>query len=477
MSYFPVFMNLEGKPVLVVGGGKVAARKVRALLKSGANVTVTATRLGQELDALNSAGEIEWHSLAFSDEQMEGFWLAFAATDDNELNQTVFKAGEERAIPVNVVDDAKWCRFISPAIIDRDPVQVAVSTGGTSPMLARAVRNWIEMLLPNGFGKIADAAGRLRRNLGNPLSLDERRKNWGFIFDRARVVAWSSQSVETIQRLMRAEFGRNEKHNRQGMVYLVGAGPGRADLLTLRAVEVLQQADVILHDRLVSEDILDRARRDSERIDVGKRVGDHRGVQARIFKLMVEAARSGKTVVRLKGGDAFVFGRGGEELQHLRANGIDYEVVPGITAALGCAAFAGIPLTHRHYAQQLTLATGHLSGDEHRREDGIEGLPGTNHSLKMGQGETLAIYMGVKQAPRVRQQLLKQGTRDTTPVALVINGTMDTQCVLHGTVATLPAMAAQVGEGATGLFIVCEVAALGRELAWFGDAPVFEVAA
>jgi len=481
MPYFPIFMDLEGKAVLVVGGGKVAARKSRPLLKSGARVSVIAGELGDELADMNSRGEIEWMGSEFTPECIDEFWLAVAATDDPELNRAVFGAGETRRIPVNVVDDARHCRFISPAVIDRDPVQVAVSTGGTSPVLARRIREWIERLLPLGLGKVATAAGSLRKKIGRRLSLEERRRHWEMLLDQSRIVQWSTEPVEAIAKFMSSQFAekasvRMTGRQGPGRVYLVGAGPGSPDLLTLRAVEVLQQADLILHDRLVPERILERARKDADRVDVGKRAGDHHGVQQRIFHLMVEAARAGKTVVRLKGGDAFVFGRGGEELQHLRAHGIEYEVVPGITAALGCAAYAGIPLTHRDLAHGLTITTGHLSG----RIDSVDkgaGSPDRFAQPTTRKGETLVVYMGVKQARLLRQNLLAQGVARSTPAALIIDGTMDRQRVVHGTVSTIPAMAEQVGSGAPGLFIIGAVAALGQELAWFRSGPAYEQAA
>lgn len=473
MRYFPVFMDLRDKPVLMVGGGKVAARKVSALLKAGARISVIAARLCSELEERLARGEFQLLGREFAPRRIGGFRLAFAATDDAALNRAVYEAGEASNVPVNVVDDREHCHFISPAVIDRHPVQVAVSTGGASPVMARAVRAWIEALLPRGLGRVAAAAGKLRGELGRRLSLEERRKAWEFLLDQSWIVRWSHAPVEEVERRMRAEFGGRSRAPGAGKVFLVGAGPGRPELLTVRAVEVLQRADVVLHDRLVPAEILEVARRDAERIDVGKRAGDHHGVQSRIHELMVETAGSGKAVVRLKGGDAFVFGRGGEELQHLRAHGIEYEVVPGITAALGCAAYAGIPLTHRRHAQQLILATGHLSGHDYGSAQGI-GAPDRSQGAA---GHTLVVYMGIRQALRLRRKLLDQGMTSVTPAALVIDGTMDRQRVMHGTVSNLPAMAAQVPDGVPGLFIIGEVAALGRELAWFGPERVMEIAA
>ncbi|MDX1556703.1 MAG: NAD(P)-dependent oxidoreductase, partial [Xanthomonadales bacterium] len=261
MPYFPIFMDIEARPVLVVGGGAVAARKVRALLKAGAAVSVIARALGDELSARAEDGEIDWAGTSFSHRSVEGFWLVFAATDDPAVNQAVFDAGEASGVPVNTVDNAALCRFISPAVVDRDPVQVAISTGGESPVLARAIRRWIEDLLPRGLGKIAHVAGRLRRSLGPKVPIEERRRRFGFLFDRAQIVRWSSEPAGTIARHMRRLFAGPENPGDRGTrhvgkVVLVGAGPGRAELLTLRAFEVLQQADVILHDRLVPEEVL-----------------------------------------------------------------------------------------------------------------------------------------------------------------------------------------------------------------------------
>lgn len=477
MPYFPVFMNLEGRPVLVVGGGKVAARKVRALLRCGAEVTVIAAALGEELETRRARDEIQWVAREFSAGMIDEYWLAFAATNDGAVNRAVFEAGEAHAIPVNVVDNRELCRFISPAVIDRDPVQVAVSTGGSSPMLARGIREWIESLLPHGLGKIALAAGKVRREFARRPPVDVSRRRWAFLMDRAWMVRWSTKSERAIERAVRAQSRLQPTPHGPGKVYLVGAGPGRPDLLTVRAVEVLQQADLILHDRLVPESILERARRDAERVDVGKRAGDHHGVQERIFSLMVDGARAGKTVVRLKGGDAFVFGRGGEELQHLRKHGIEYEVVPGITAALGCAAYAGIPLTHRDHAQRLTIATGHRAIHAHGSVAVAADLDRAADVQPGGEGETLVVYMGVKQARRVRAALLEKGVPASTPAALIIDGTMERQRVHHGTLAGLPVMAAQVESGAPGLFIIGAVAALGQDLAWFSGAQALEEAA
>jgi len=462
MRHFPVFFDLKDKPVLVVGGGAVAARKIRALFKAGARVSVVSENLNDQLAEDKQDGRIEWIGRKFEPGLISDYWLVIAATDDPKLNRLVFDAGEERLVPVNTVDDTEHCRFISPAVVDREPVLVAISTGGASPMLARALRKWIEEILPQGLGKIAQVSGRLRKTLGRKMSLEQRRERWSFLFNRKNVFLWSTESEERIGQQLKEKFRQQTNESGRGKVYLVGAGPGRPELLTIRALEVLQNADVILHDKLVPDVIIDMARRDAERIDVGKRAGKHKGVQTRIHDLMVQHANQGKVVVRLKGGDAFIFGRGGEELQHLRAHGIRYEVVPGITAAIGCAAYAGIPLTHRDHAQSLTVTTGHLAGKK-------QGQVMPILQSRIDPNQTQAVYMGVRKAPQMKEQLLAQGMKPSTPVALIINGTRDNQQVLQGTISTMPALAAQTPDAAPGLFIIGEVAALAGELAWFGE--------
>ncbi len=459
MRYFPLFLDVRDEPVLVVGGGDVARRKVTLLRKAGARVRLVARELSPELLADCDGETIEWVARGFREDQLDTVRLVFAATDDHELNAAVHAAAEARRLPVNVVDDREHCRFITPAIVDRDPVQVAISSGGASPVLARRIRGLIERLLPIGLGKVADAAGRLRKRAAR-LPLPARRRAWDRLLTDGQVQALSQLPSADIERRLRRGLNTAGAAPPPGKVTLVGAGPGRADLLTLRALQALGQADVILHDRLVTSEILDLARRDAEFIDVGKRCGQRSTRQATIHKLMVEHAGRGRQVVRLKGGDPFVFGRGGEELEHLAEAGIAFEVVPGVTAASGCAAFAGIPLTHRDHAHAVTFLTGHTP--EGGREPDWRALA--------GPGRTLAVYMGVGRSAQLRDQLLQAGLAPELPVALIADGTRDTQQVLHGTVDELPALAARAPRGAPALLVIGDVAAVGRQLAWFQGA-------
>jgi len=471
MQYFPVFMDLQGQDVLVVGGGVVAERKVRALITAGAVVHLAAKRLSDHLQGLVDRKIIPIAQIQYQEAQLEGKKLVFAATDDTELNHRVFRDAEQRNLPVNVVDDKAHCRFISPAVVDRSPVLIAISTGGSSPVLARRLRRWIERLLPQGLGKVAQAASELRSEVKNRLSPAEGRRFWEYRLSDANLLRWSGQKSASIRREIRSSLNHPKLTGSQGMVYLVGAGPGNPDLLTLRALDVLGRADVILHDRLVSDEILDLARRDADRIYVGKQAGNHHCQQDEIHRIMLGQAAMGRTVVRLKGGDAFIFGRGGEELEVLREAGVPYEVVPGITAATGSAAFAGIPLTHRSHAQSVTFITGHQATDNAGKSKAIDwkGIA--------GEGKTVVVYMGVKQAEVIRKGLLSAGINAHLPAALIENGSRHDQRVIDGTVSTIPAMAQQTRKGSPGLLIIGQVAALAGELGWFESVNEAQTAA
>jgi uroporphyrin-III C-methyltransferase/precorrin-2 dehydrogenase/sirohydrochlorin ferrochelatase len=475
MDYFPIFMNLRGAPVLLVGAGNVAERKARMLLGAGADLRVVARELSPQFRAWERQGRLrllapEWHEGALAEVR-----LVIAATPDRALNRRVHAAAERQRIPVNVVDDPGLCRFITPAVVDRSPVLVAVSSGASSPVLARRIRDWIERLLPPGIGRVARAAGQARERVKRRLAVPLRRRFWEDFLTDERLRSLCLEPVEEIARQIGrqlTEHGGRSRAPEPGRVALVGAGPGRADLLTLRGLQLLGQADVILHDRLVSEEVLDLARRDADRIDVGKRAGNHHRTQRQIHEMMREEVRKGRHVVRLKGGDPFIFGRGGEEIEYLRRHGIAFEVVPGITAASGCAAFSGIPLTHRELAQSLTFVTGHLA---HAAGDVAQ--PAVDWTGIAGPGRTAVVYMGVRRAAAIRRQLLRAGIDGALPVALVVNGTLEHQQVYTGTVESLPALAAQAPKGAPGLLVIGQVAALGVNLGWLHPAVALQPAA
>ncbi len=464
---FPLFADLRGRRVLVVGGGAVARRKVEALLPAGADVAVGAIALSDAgLRRLVDEGRIAWLRGPFSPVWLDGAWLAIAATDDMHVNRAVVAAADARRILANAVDDAQASRFHVPARVERGPLQIAISSGGGAPMLARLVRARLEAQFDASFGALAqflaERRSRIRERWPNA---QQRRAGFARLLDgtlqellrRGRRLA--AESV--FEQALRPVAGAPRP---AGRVALVGAGPGDPGLLTLRALQLLSEADVILHDRLGTDEVLGLARRDAERIEVGKRAGDgrHESTQARIHALMREHARAGRRVVRLKGGDPFVFGRGGEELEYLRAHGIDYEVVPGITAALACAAYAGIPLTHRDHAQSVRLVTAHCRAS----------VEATDWAALATGRQTLTIYMGVAMLDTLQSRLIAHGRAPDTPFALVENGSRPGQRVVTGTLANLAACAAAAEVQSPALLIVGEVAAFAHTLHWFGQAPL-----
>ncbi|MBN7137225.1 uroporphyrinogen-III C-methyltransferase [Lysobacter enzymogenes] len=464
---YPLFADLRGRAVLVVGGGAVAQRKAAALLEAGAQVRIGAPRLNAALAAWAAEGRIEHLAGEFAAEWFDGAWLAVAATDDETVNRAVAAAGEARRVWVNVVDDVEGSSFHVPARVERGPVQVAISSGGGAPMLARHLRERLETELDESLGELARllAAERARIRRHYP-DLGQRRRFFERVLAGPIPALLREGRREDAQRAFGAALIDDKPAAPPaGSVVLVGAGPGDAGLMTLRGLRALNQADVILHDRLVSRDVLQLARRDAELIEVGKQAGNHHTTQDRIHELMLEHARAGKRVVRLKGGDPFVFGRGGEELEVLAQAGIAFEVVPGITAALACAAYAGVPLTHREHAQSLRLVTAHL-------KDSAGDL---DWQALAQEKQTLAVYMGVAGLDVLRDKLIQHGRAASTPFALIENGSRREQRVVTGTLAELAERAQGHRVQSPALLIVGEVAALAQRLHWFGDAPLTDL--
>lgn len=459
MEYLPVFLRLRDRPVLVVGGGRVAARKIELLRRAGARITLIAPELDAELAARVAADpELTHIPAAFEPAHADGAGLIVAATDSREANEAVSRAAHERGIPVNVVDDPGLSSFIFPAIVDRSPLIVAIGSGGEAPVLARRVREKIEALLPERLGALARFMGERRKAVQRALSAPFRRPFWERIVDGvvgSRIISGDESAAEEAfaEELARAaRTVRADGTEPLGEVYLIGAGPGDPDLLTLRALQLLQQADVVLYDRLVSDAVLERARRDAERIFVGKETGgDHQQTQRRIHELLVHHARLGRRVARLKGGDPFIFGRGGEEIEVLTEHGIPYVVVPGITAALGAAAAASIPLTHRRLAQSVTFAAGHALDDESLD---WRSLAQPHH--------TVVFYMGVAQLPRIVARLLDAGASPHLPAALVERGSLAEQRVARGSIGTIVEIARERKIAPPAVLIVGEVASLAR---------------
>jgi len=460
VDYLPIFADLRQRPVLVVGGGEVAARKIDLLLRAGAAVRIVAQSLTPELEHRRQALQVSWIAERFEPQQLDDVFLVIAATDDARLNAEVFEQANQRQLLVNVVDDQPKCSFIFPSIVDRSPIVVAISSSGTAPVLARLLREKLETLLPASLGKMAEIAGGWRERVKQRFtSMRARRRFWEQAFDGRFASLVTAGQIPQAEQVLQQQLDNPESISQSGEVTLVGAGPGDAGLLTLRGLQVMQQADVVLYDYLVSDEVLDLVRRDADRICVGKRAGSHSVAQDDINRLLVELALQGKKVVRLNGGDPFIFGRGGEELQAVVAAGIPFQVVPGVTAAAGATAYAGIPLTHRDHAQSVVFVTGHCRPED----NGVQW-----ETLAKGK-QTLAIYMGTLKAAEISQQLIAHGRAASTPVAVIGRGTRADQQVLTGTLDSLEHLAQQAPTPA--LLVIGEVVALHSQLAWFGHHP------
>jgi uroporphyrin-III C-methyltransferase/precorrin-2 dehydrogenase/sirohydrochlorin ferrochelatase len=461
MSWLPVTLHLEDRDCLVVGGGDVAARKVSQLRKAGARVRVVAPRLCAELGELAATAVVTHDGREFRDADLKACTLVIAATDDRALNARISKLAQARRIPVNVVDDPALCSFIMPSVVDRSPVLIAVSTGGASPVLARLLRARLETLIPSAYGRLAalmrDFRDRVRARFPE---MRERRRFWeGVLHGPIAEMLFAGQDRAALEAL-EAELTLGNAVPQTGEVYLVGGGPGDPDLLTFRALRLMQQADVVLYDRLVARAIVDLCRKDAERIYVGKERDRHALSQEDMNRLLIRLAREGKRVLRLKGGDPFVFGRGGEEIEQLSEAGIPFQVVPGITAAAGCAAYAGIPLTHRDYAHSCIFVTAH-------EKDGRIDL---NWSALVQPRQTIAIYMGVKSMELLCRSLIEHGMQPRMPAAVVERGTTERQRVHIGTLESLPAIAAANDIQPPAMTIIGEVVKLHEKLAWFEPA-------
>jgi len=459
MDYYPLFIKLTDRPCLVVGGGNVAMRKVTLLRKAGASVTVISPELCPELVALREAGAIEHIERRFEDADVENRVLVVASTDDEDVNRHISVVATERFVPVNVVDRPELCTFITPSMIDRAPLQVAISTGGASPVLARLIRSRIESFLPASYGRLAGMLegfrDRTKAVLPNP---ELRRRFWERLLEGPVTELVLSGRDEAAHKIIDEALKEGlDRRDGGGEVYLVGAGPGDPDLLTFRALRLMQLADVVVYDNLVSPGILELVRRDAEMIYAGKRRNDHTLPQEDINRLLVKLAKEGNRVLRLKGGDPFIFGRGGEEIDTLMQEGIPFQVVPGVTAAAGCASFAGIPLTHRDYAQSLVFATGHLKN----------GTIDLNWPMLAQPAQTVVFYMGLLGLPIICRELKAHGRLGSTPAALVEQGTTQNQRVIVGTLDTLPDLVHEHDVQPPTLIIVGEVVALHERLKWF----------
>jgi uroporphyrin-III C-methyltransferase/precorrin-2 dehydrogenase/sirohydrochlorin ferrochelatase len=461
MDQLPIFFNVKGRWVAVVGGGIAAARKAEVVLQAGARVKVFAERLCEEFDELRRQKPFSVVPRAPVAEDFEECALVYCASEDIGENRSAHAAATLARVPTNVVDMPELCDFTMPSIVDRSPVVIAVSTAGTSPILGRMIKARLETLLPASYGQVAAFVGRYRKKVTGALKdFKQRRHFWERILDGPVVdlvlAGHHDEAVAEFDAQLEAT-ARGAKHPPRGEVYLVGAGPGDPDLLTFKALRLMQRADVVLYDRLVGKGILNLVRRDAERIYVGKLPQEHTLEQHEISQMLLRLAQEGKRVLRLKGGDPFIFGRGGEEIELLAEAGIPFQVVPGITAATGCAAYAGIPLTHRDHAQACVFVTGHTK----------DGQLDLDWKALIQPRQTVAVYMGLAHLAELTRAFVEKGAAPSLPVALIDNGTRPNQRVVTGTLDTIAEKATKAGIKGPATIIIGSVVRLREKLDWY----------
>lgn len=459
MNYLPIFFDITKKTCLVVGGGDVALRKCTLLARCNAHIKLVAPIISDELRIFLNEHHCELVEREYQSSDLQACALVVAATDRIAINKKIYADATSLHIPVNVVDQPELCSFIFPSIIDRDPVTIAISSGGNSPILARLLRARLETFIPANYGRLAELAGKFRRKVKETLPAgSERRHFWEKMLQGPVAELVFSNRIQNAEQLLDhslAEFKTTP--GQEGEVYLVGAGPGDPDLLTFRALRLMQQADIVFYDNLVAQAILDLVRKDAKRVYVGKQKAKHAMPQSEINTVLAEHASRGLKVLRLKGGDPFIFGRGGEEIEELAAQGIRFQVVPGITAASGCAAYAGIPLTHRDYAQSVRFLTGHL------KDDSIN----LHWPELLDTHQTLVFYMGLTGLQEICAKLIEHGRDPSTPVALIEKGTTNEQRVFISTLSGLPNSIEGKNVKAPTLTIVGDVVKLHNKLSWF----------
>jgi uroporphyrin-III C-methyltransferase/precorrin-2 dehydrogenase/sirohydrochlorin ferrochelatase len=457
MAYLPLFHDFTDKTCLVVGGSDVALRKCRVLARFGVNIRLVGLEIIAPLKLLVTEHGGTFDERAYDVSDLDGISLVVAATCVEEVNKQIHSDATKLNLPVNVVDQPDLCSFIFPSIIDRDPITVAISSGGQSPVLARLLRASLETMIPPAYGKLSSLAGKFRDRAKEKFSeISERRKFWENVLQGPIAeMVFNGKQEQAEEQLLKALD--NKQPESRGEVYLVGAGPGDPDLLTFRALRLMQQADIIFYDNLVSQPILDLARKDATQIYVGKKKADHSMPQENLNQALVEHARQGLRVLRLKGGDPFIFGRGGEEIAELAEHNIPFQVVPGITAASGCAAYAGIPLTHRDHAQSVRFLTGHLK----------EGTVNLHWPELMDTSQTLVFYMGLTGIKEICHKLVEHGRDKHTPVALVEKGTTEQQRVFISTLEALPDIVSSEDIRPPTLTIVGDVVTLQDKLKWY----------
>lgn len=463
MDFLPIFLKSRNQPVAVIGGGVTAARKVDIFLRSNCDVTVYAKELGEELLRTYQSGQIKYSSEPITVEALQGCIVAIGASKDSAENTRLYELAKSVGVPINIVDNPAQCDFIMPAIVDRSPIVIAVSSSGTTPLLARLLRSRIETAIPAAYGRLAEFAGSYRERVKTMITDSKRRlRFWEVMTDgpiaECILSGKKDEAIELADNMLEQQSA-DDRHNTKGEVYLVGAGPGDPDLLTFKALRLMQQADVVLYDRLIGDGILDLVRREAERIYVGKIKDEHELPQGDISGLLVKLAKEGKRVLRLKGGDPFIFGRGGEEIETLSDNGIAFQVVPGITASHGCASYAGIPLTHRDHAQTCTFVTGHAKNGE----------PNLNWKALAQPNQTVVIYMGLSSLGQISRKLVEHGCDSDMPVAVIANGTRPNQKVVTGILSDISSLVEKENLPSPAIVIVGTVVFLRDKLSWYGS--------
>lgn len=458
MDYMPFFFNLKNRPCLMVGGGVIATRKARLLVKAGARLIVVSPYITDELQSMVAASGGEQYFREYQTTDLAYGELVICATDNSLVNQQVSREAQEKKLPVNVVDSPELCSIITPAIVDRSPLMVAISSGGDAPVLTRQMRAKLEVMFPSSYGELVKLASGFRYKVKELLTSEEKRlRFWETVFNGTVAEKAFAGNIDAAEKALEDLLHERSDEELQGEVYLVGGGPGDPDLLTFKALRLMQQADVVLYDRLVSDEVLNLVRRDADRIYVGKKRSEHAVQQKDINQLLVDFSKEGKRVLRLKGGDPFIFGRGGEEIELLAENNVSFQVVPGITAASGCASYAGIPLTHRDYAQSVRFITGHTKFDQ-------LDLP---WAALIEPSQTLVFYMGLVNLQEICSQLIRYGRAPDTPAALVEKGTTREQRVHTATLETLAQSIADKDVHAPTLLIIGGVVSLQKQLQWY----------
>ena len=458
MDYFPVFLDLTNKKCVIIGGGDVAHRKTKAVIKSGAIAHVVSLKFSEKFKDFSSKNCIQIKE-KFNLTHLSGATLVIAATDSSITNKKVAQEANKLNIPVNVVDEPSLCSCIMPALIDKSPVIIAISTGGNSPVLTRKLKELIEISLPANIDLLSKLMGSWREKVKTKFSsFDMRLKFWEGIMESEIPNLVFKNKVEFANKKIKEHLETKNLLNKVGEVYLVGAGPGDPDLLTLRALRLMYQSDVVLYDRLVSKQVLEKVRPDAEFISVGKSESQHTVEQHKINEMLILLANQGKKVLRLKGGDPFIFGRGGEEIEQLSNSNIPFQVVPGVTAASGCGSYAGIPLTHRNYSQSVRFLTGHLK----------DGKLELDWRKLISKQETLVFYMGLLSLPTICEELIKNGLSPNTPIAAIEYGTTPDQRVVASTLDKISDEVLELELKSPTTLIIGEVVRLRRQLSWYG---------